>query len=238
MPTPDSAKKFDTTRAGEYLIQSRIALAGYEACHELAACMLAATLGEGSVADILVVGAGGGGQEIITAGPFEPGWRFTGVDPSQAMMDITTTRLTDADVLSRTTLLVGDVDDLPPSHRFDAATMIGVLHHVGGDDSKRSLLRAIAMRLKSGAPLILAGNRQAYATKPIFLAAWGARWRMKGASPDQVKTKLGTILQGADPPASDEAVAGLLADSGFEQPVQFFSSLFWGAWLARRSPTP
>jgi tRNA (cmo5U34)-methyltransferase len=42
-------------------------------------------------------------------------------------------------------------------------------------------------------------------------------------------------LQGADPPRSEEAVASLLAQEGFERPVRFFSSLFWGAWLARRS---
>ena len=29
--------------------------------------------------------------------------------------------------------------------------------------------------------------------------------------------------------------SALLAQSGFEPPVPFFSSLFWGAWLARRS---
>ena len=234
MSTPDSARKFDATRAAEYLVQSRIALAGYEACHELAACLLAVTLGDGATAEILVVGAGGGGQEICTAGPFERNWRFTGVDPSQAMMDITTARLAEADLLDRTSLFVGSVDDLPAEPRFDAATLIGVLHHVQGDEAKRSLLRSIAARIKPHAPFVLAGNRYAYATKPILLAAWGERWRMKGALPDQVKAKLGTMLQGADPPASDDAVATLLSEAGFEQPTLFFSSLFWGAWLTRR----
>lgn len=44
-----------------------------------------------------------------------------------------------------------------------------------------------------------------------------------------------TILQGADPPHSDEAVTTLLAQAGFERPTLFFSSLFWGAWLVRRT---
>lgn len=35
--TNDSASKFDLSRAGEYEQQSRIALAGYDACHELSA---------------------------------------------------------------------------------------------------------------------------------------------------------------------------------------------------------
>ena len=59
----DAARKFDTSRAGEYEQQSRIALAGYDACHELAACVLAATLGSGTRARILVAGAGGGAKE-------------------------------------------------------------------------------------------------------------------------------------------------------------------------------
>src|SRR5688572_10905551 len=78
----EAARKFDPVRAGEYEVQSRIALAGYDSCHELSACMLAATLGSGGAAEILVAGAGGGAREIVTAGALEPGWRFTAVDPS------------------------------------------------------------------------------------------------------------------------------------------------------------
>ena len=37
MSLPASAAKFDPARAHEYAEQSRIALAGYDACHELTA---------------------------------------------------------------------------------------------------------------------------------------------------------------------------------------------------------
>ena len=97
----DSAKKFDPARAGEYEQQSRIALAGYEACHELAACMLAAALGSGGTAKILVVGAGGTAQEIITAGRLELGWQFTAVDPSQPMLDLALSKLEEHGLTSR-----------------------------------------------------------------------------------------------------------------------------------------
>jgi tRNA (cmo5U34)-methyltransferase len=63
-PDNDAAKKFDPARAAEYERQSRIALAGYDACHELTACMLAAALGSGTEAHILVGGAGGGAREM------------------------------------------------------------------------------------------------------------------------------------------------------------------------------
>ncbi len=230
----NSAAKFDTSRAGEYEQQSRIALAGYNACHELAAALLAATLGQASVAKILVAGAGGTANEILTAGALEPNWTFVAVDPSLPMLDLAISRVTAAGLMNRIKTVLGTVADLPYEAAFDAATLIGVLHHLPGDAAKRGILRDIATRLKPGAPLLLACNHMAYAAQPTLLAAWGQRWRMQGATPDEVKSKLGKILQGADPPKSEEAVADLFADAGFDPPVRFFSSLFWGAWMSKR----
>lgn len=85
MSLPASAAKFDPARAHEYAEQSRIALAGYDACHELSACMLAAAIGAAD-ARILVAGAGGTGREICVSGALEPGWQFTAVDPSAPML--------------------------------------------------------------------------------------------------------------------------------------------------------
>jgi len=58
-----------------------------------------------------------------------------------------------------------------------------------------------------------------------------------GASPPEIQQKLGRILEGADLPASEQAGFDMLAEAGFEQPQRFFGSLFWGAWVARRSAT-
>jgi len=229
--TLDSAEKFDTSRANEYGRQSRIALAGYDACQDLAACMLAATLGTTTAAKILVVGAGGTAQEIIAMAKLEPGWRFTAVDPSEPMLEAAKQQLAANNLLEKTELHLGHVEDLPADASYDAATLIGVLHHLEGDDAKRQILRSIRAHLKPGAPLIVAGNQYAYASQPLLLAAWGQRWRQHGASADEVKSKLGKILQGADPPHSEAAVQKLLHEGGFGDATQFFSSLFWGAWL-------
>ena len=227
-----SADKFDTSRANEYARQSRIALAGYDACHDLAACMLAATLGPVRGAKVLVVGAGGTAQEIIAMAALEPDWRFTAVDPSAPMLEAATQQLQANDLLGRTDVHLGHVEDLPAQASFDAATLIGVLHHLNGDDAKRQILRSVQARLKPGAPLIVAGNHYAYASQPLLLQAWGQRWRQQGASAEEVKAKLGKILQGADPPHSEAAVQALLHEAGFGEATRFFSSLFWGAWLA------
>lgn len=231
----NSAEKFDNARANEYGRQSRIALAGYDACHDLVACMLAASLGDKGSAKILVVGAGGTAQEIITMAKLEPGWRFTAVDPSEPMLETAKQQLAVNDLLERTEVHLGRVEGLATDEPYDAATLIGVLHHLDGDDAKREILRSIHARLKPGAPLVVAGNQYAYASQPLLLAAWGQRWRQHGASPDEVKVKLGKILQGADPPHSEAAVQTLLHDAGFGDATRFFSSLFWGAWLTCRT---
>ena len=232
--TKSAAAKFDESRAGEYATQSRIALAGYDACHELTACVLATSLGTGRPARILIVGAGGTGQEIVTSAALEPAWRFTAVDPSEPMLSLARSRVASTPAAARTTFHLGTVQELPVRSTFDAATLIGVLHHLPGVDAKQDLLRAIAARLEPDAPFILAGNYRAYASEPLLLATWAQRWRMHGASPDEVKAKLGKILQGVDPPASEHAVESLLTDAGFEAPTRFFSSLFWGAWVTRK----
>lgn len=235
MDATDSAAKFDPARAGDYDRQSRIALAGYEACHELTACILAAALGAGRAADILVVGAGTA-QEVVSIGALEPDWRFTALDPSAPMLDLARARLEATGLAGRVVFQPGYVTDLAPAARFDAATLIGVLHHLPGLAAKRAILAAIAAHLPPGAPLVLAGNYRAYASQPLLMAAWGNRWRMQGATAEEVEARLGKILQGADPPESEAMVVELLAEAGFAPPTRFFASLFWGAWIAHRLP--
>ncbi|MDE1996248.1 MAG: class I SAM-dependent methyltransferase [Rhizobiaceae bacterium] len=234
-----SSSKFDQSRADEYGRQSRIALAGYDACHELCACMLAASGIAAEGARILVVGAGGTAGEIIAAARLEPSWSFVAVDPSPAMAEVARANLAGAGLTERVEFIEGSLGEIATDAPFDAAIMIGVLHHLPGEIAKHEILVQLAERLKAGAPLVLAGNYRAYRSEPLLLAAWAQRWRMNGAGPDEVRTKMDRILQGAEPPRSEEAVAALLAEAGFEAPLRFFSSLFWGAWFTRRaSATP
>jgi len=232
--TQDPAAKFDASRAEEYARQSRIALAGYDACHELSACVLSAALGEERPARVLVAGAGGTAGEIIAAAALEPQWSFVAVDPSPSMLDLARANIAEAGVANRVETILATVNHLDAAPSFDAAIMIGVLHHLPGDAAKQDVLAQIAMRLKPGAPLIVAGNYRAYASQPLLMAAWANRWRMNGAGPQELQSKMNKILQGAEPPQSEEAVISLLAEAGFEEPVRFFASLFWGAWLVRR----
>lgn len=231
MPSNEAVTKFDPSRALEYATQSRIALAGYDACHELAACLLSAHLGR-TRQRVLVGGAGGTGQEIITTAQLQPEWQFVAVDPAQTMLEPALQRIAQAGFADRVQSFVGTLDALPDSAPFDAATLIGVLHHLPQHQAKQAILQAVADRLAPGAPFILACNRCAYESQPLFLAAWAQRWRMAGASDAEIDAKLGKIRQGAVPPASEAEVEAMLHDAGFRAPARFFSSLFWSAWIA------
>ncbi|MBK1625432.1 SAM-dependent methyltransferase [Afifella marina] len=232
--TSSSHAKFDPDRAREYGEQARIALAGYDACHELCACILSAALTGRKERHVLVVGAGGTAGEIITTARLEPGWRFVAVDPSKPMLALAQSEVNAAGIADRVTFVREEVSALPREPRYDAAFMIGVLHHIPESRDKARLLADIACRLVAGGSLVLAGNCRSYDSEPLLQAAWANRWHLHGASEDDVETKLARIKAGAVPPESEKAVAALLAEAGFSQPKSFFASLFWAAWHTRR----
>ena len=229
----ESAAKFDSTRAGDYDRQARIALAGYEACHELTACVLAAALGSGTKKSLLIVGAGTG-QEIVIMGAHQPHWRFVAVDPSAPMIETARTRIAALGFLDRVEFHPGELAKLS-ADRHDAATLIGVFHHLEDDAARERLLGDIAARLKPGAPFVLAGNCRAYASEPLFMQAWQERWRMHGATEAELREKFATITRGVEPPASEQAVLDHLDRAGLVEPRRFFSSLFWTAWVCRKA---
>lgn len=62
------------------------------------------------------------------------------------MLDTAAEHLKANGLLERTQLLLGTVDDLPVDAAYDAAILIGVLHHMPGDEPKMNLLRSIQTR--------------------------------------------------------------------------------------------
>ncbi len=227
-----SAEKFNADRAADYDRQARIALAGYEAMHELTGGLLRAALGPDTERSLLIAGIGTG-QEVLVMAPEAPRWRFVAADPSPAMIEIAQARLAERGLLDRTTLVAAEVAGLPPD-RHDGATLIGVLHHLKGDHAKQAILAAIAERLHRGAPFVLAGNCGDYQAEPLLLAAWRDRWRSHGVPEADIEAKFARITRDVDPPRSEAAVQALLATAGFGPPRRVFSSLFWGTWLAYR----
>src|SRR3546814_8804579 len=97
----------DPARAQEYAEQARIALAGYDACHELSACILSAALNGCKERCVLVVGAGGTAGEITATARLEPNWSFVAVDPSEPMLALAQSQVEKAGLGNRITFKIG-----------------------------------------------------------------------------------------------------------------------------------
>ncbi|MGK6324689.1 class I SAM-dependent methyltransferase [Sphingomonas sp. DT-51] len=102
-------------------------------------------------AHMLVVGAGGG-LELKAMAEARPDWCFTGVDPSDAMLDLARDAV--IPFADRVDLLMGTVDRAPEGP-FDGATCLLVLHFLDRSERLRTL-REILRRLKPGARLVVA----------------------------------------------------------------------------------
>ncbi|MBY0432423.1 MAG: class I SAM-dependent methyltransferase, partial [Rhodospirillales bacterium] len=171
-----TAKHFDDKRALAYDVLIRRIVPGYESLHGLARLLLVQALPD--QAHVLVAGAGTG-MELASLAKACPNWRFTAVDPSQAMLAVARHRAEEAGLADRIIFHAGFVHDLPEESVFDAATLLLVMHFVADDGGKAQLLASIARRLRPQAPLLLAdlnadaGNERYQS----FIRAWRA-WQI------------------------------------------------------------
>lgn len=186
-------------------------------------------------ARILCVGAGTG-EEIAYLASRHPGWRFTAVDPSPAMVEVCRSKAASGGYASRCDFHAGYVESLPAHAPFDAATCLLVSQFILDEAARTAFFRAIAARLRKGAILASADlasdtGSPAYAS---LLETWLNLMLSAGipaAGLDQMRANYArdvAIL----PPAR---VAGLIAAGGFEAPVQFHQAGLIHAWYARRS---
>lgn len=180
-------------------------------------------------ANILCVGVGTGAEIIRLAEQF-PRWRFTGVDPSAAMLDVCRRRVQESDLSSRCKLVHGYVTDVAEEEAFDGALCLLVAHFLKGAD-RQALFDAITNRLRSNGYLI---NAEICFDlhSPQFdsmLEQWKAMHRHAGATDESlagIRHQLEEIIAVVSP----EITEALLRNSGLTLPVQFFQSLLIRAW--------
>ena len=194
--------------------------------------MIGVLLGETMPEDgtILVVGAGGGLETRYLAG-VEPQWRFVGVDPAPAMLDLA--RATAGKVAEdRMTLIKGTVADAPEGP-FDAATCILVLGLVPNDGGKLDLLRQVRRRLRPGAPLVLVDqcldrNAPDFPKRLDRYAAYALRSGVEG----NVVARARAGVAALDSMVSVQRNEQLLAEAGLGDIELFYLAMAWRGWLA------
>jgi len=222
---------FGADRAAHYDSQAAISLAGCEAMYELGVSALASQLDGQAAASLLFVGLGTG-AELVPYNRFDvPGWSFTGVDPSDAMLAVARTRLEAEGLLARTRLHVGELHSLPAGPLFDGAQMLGVLHHLAAAD-RAPLLRELTRRLKPGAPLVV-GCR--VGMDPELWDIELRRWRAHGAPAEELQRRR-QAMSSIPVVESDAAMFALLAQAGLAAPRPIFVSLQFKVFLARFEP--
>ena len=129
--------------------------------------------------------------------------------------------------------MAGEVKDLSVEEAFGAATLLLVLHFLDDDGAKLDLLRDIAGRLRPGAPFVLldiTGDSTQIRENLQILK----HLIPLDADDEQVRTRLeriGTALF----PVSEERLAALLVQAGFERPTRFFQTSVYMGWLTTRT---
>jgi tRNA (cmo5U34)-methyltransferase len=194
--------------------------------------MAGVLLAEHAPADarILVLGAGGG-LELKAFSEMQPGWHFDGVDPSSEMLDLARTTL--GPVAPRVRLHEGYIDSAP-SGPFDGAACLLTLHFLLPDERLQTL-RQMHMRLKPGAPLVVAHHSFAsedpashrwLARNAAFAAASGVPVAQAEGSIAAIKERL--------PVLSPRQDVDLLREAGFADIELFYCAFTFKGWVARR----
>ena len=179
---------------------------------------------------LLVVGAGGGLETRYLAG-VEPNWRFIGVDPASAMLDMART-VAGPVAGDRLTLIEGTVVEAPAGP-FDAATCILVLGLIADDGGKLALLDEVRRRLKPDAPFILVDqciDRSAPDVERRLdrYARYALRSGVNADTVAHAKAAIGT-LESIVPARRNDA---LLNEAGFHDAEVFYVGMAWRGWIA------
>lgn len=202
----------------------------YDSIHTAINSLLRSILGPKS--NLLVVGAGTG-NEIVELGKTNPGWHFLGIDPAQPMLEVAKERIVTAGLSGRASLVQGIVGDLPLDPRYDAATAAMVLHFVADDGRKLRLISDIAVRMKSGAPLVLMDLHGDLSNpdSDSLLEAWKHQQNLAGVRWEEVESGMRERMKTIHfVPAS--RIKELLAQAGFSKSQLFFQNFMLGGWIA------
>jgi tRNA (cmo5U34)-methyltransferase len=182
---------------------------------------------------VLVVGAGTG-AELIECGRRYPGWSFTAVDPSPAMVRRGAEKLAQHGLSTRVTWHDTSLKKVPAGEAFDAATLLLVLHFLPDDGGKQVVLEQISERLKPGAPFILstfAGDPTTTRTKKIYELS-KAHALSQGVPDAEVQDKF-NLARPDIHLIPEDRIKALLRDAGFIDVQRIFQSLALTTWCCR-----
>ena len=185
---------------------------------------------------ILCVGVGTG-AELAHLAHNNPGWRFTAVEPSGAMLEICR-QLAEKDGFEmRCHFHEGYLESLADVAEFDAATCFLVSQFILDQQARSEFFLEIAKRLRPGG-LLASSDLSSDIGSPeyeVLLRLWMNMMARADISPEGVERMRKAYANdvGVLPPSR---VASIIESGGFESPVQFFQAGLIHAWVSRRTP--
>lgn len=183
-----------------------------------------------AAARILVVGAGTAAEARFLA-PLFPGWRFTLLDPSAAMLAVGRRHAVTEDFAERCQFHVGHVSALP-TEPFDAATSVLVSHFLPDALDRQAYFTEIAARLKPGG-LFFNADLCTSLDDPSFEALM-TLWLDLARVPDERKASFRAAF-GKDFAVHGPAeVEAMITRAGFSAPVQCVQAALVRGWVASR----
>lgn len=214
----------DPTATASYAENAWRKVPGLADLHRMVMLLLAEHAQE--AAHILVVGAGGG-METKAMAEMQSTWRFTGVDPSPAMLNLARDEV--KPFADRVDFVEGTVDQLPEG-QFDGATCLLIFHHLDREERLRTL-QEIRRRLKSTASLVFVEHSACGPDPERWMmrsVAFGDRegpdWSKAEATGKMMTERL-TLLS----PTQEEE---LLREAGFSDVTLFYAALSFRGWIA------
>lgn len=186
-------------------------------------------------ARILCVGVGTG-DELIYLAEQNPGWRFTALEPSGAMLEVCQRRTEQAGVASRCRFYEGYLSSLVSDEPYDAATCFLVSQFILAPSERSHFFSEIAAKLKP-AGLLASSDLTASVTSleyEVLLEAWMSMMSEADVSAQALERMRKAYANdvGVLPPAEVEAI---IKAGGFELPVPFFQAGLIHAWLSKRA---
>ncbi|MBE9041584.1 class I SAM-dependent methyltransferase [Oscillatoriales cyanobacterium LEGE 11467] len=230
MPDRETSVVFDKERAASYDTRAAKVAPLRDTLHLLTRLVLSELPVN---ARILCVGVGTGLELIYLAQEF-PQWQFTAVEPASAMLDVCRQKAETLGVASRCIWHNGDLDSLPASNPFDAATCFLVSHFFLQPESRQQFFSQIASHLHPQGYLVSADLASDMATSDYqsLCEVWARMLKYAEYPDEDVEKFLASHGKEAAVLPPDE-VASIISSSGFEPPVLFLQTLFIHAWYTR-----